>query len=62
MEEGVVVTRLTYRRVFDLVPDKSASELQGFLSCFNGREKVHTVCVDLCSASVWFGVIVQTPS
>jgi len=34
----------------NIIPGKSASELQGFLSYFNGWEKVNTVCVDLCSA------------
>jgi len=38
------------RRVFDIVPGKSASDLEGFLSRLNGREKVKMVCIDLCSA------------
>jgi len=38
------------RRVFDIVPGKSASDLEGFLSRLNGRERVKMVCIDLCSA------------
>jgi transposase len=38
------------RRVFDIVEGKSASDLEGFLSRLNGREKVRMVCIDLCSA------------
>jgi transposase len=38
------------RRVFDIVEGKSASDLEGFLSRLNGREKVKMVCIDLCSA------------
>jgi len=38
------------RRVFDVVPGKSASDLEGFLSRLKGREKVTMVCIDLCSA------------
>ena len=41
---------LRNRRVFDIVPGKSASDLEGFLSRLRGREKVKMVCIDLCSA------------
>ena len=37
-------------RVFDIVPGKSAADLEGFLSRLKGREKVKMVCIDLCSA------------
>lgn len=37
-------------RVFDIVPGKSAPDLEGFLSRLKGREKVKMVCIDLCSA------------
>ena len=37
-------------RVFDIVPGKSAAELEGFLSQLRGREKVKMVCIDLCPA------------
>jgi transposase len=38
------------RRVFDIVPGKSASDLEGFVSRLKGREKVKMVCIDLSSA------------
>jgi len=41
---------LANHRVFDVVPGKSAADLQGFLSKLKGREKVKMVCIDLCSA------------
>ena len=37
-------------RIFDIVPGKSAADLEGFLSKLKGREKVKMVCIDLCSA------------
>lgn len=38
------------RRIFDIVQGKAATDLEGFLSQLNGREKVKMVCIDLCSA------------
>ncbi len=41
---------LKYRRIFDIVPGRSESELAGFLSKLQGREKVRVVCIDLSSS------------
>jgi transposase len=36
------------RRVFDVVPGKSAPDLEDFLSRLKGREKLKMICIDLC--------------
>ena len=41
---------LKNHKVFDLAHGRSASELAGFLSQLDGREKVKVICIDLCSA------------
>lgn len=41
---------LKNRRIFDIVPGRSESELSGFLSKLQGREKVRVVCIDLSSS------------
>lgn len=41
---------LKNRRIFDIVPGRSARELAGFLSRLQGREKVKVVCIDLSSS------------
>jgi transposase len=40
---------LKNRRIFDIVPGRSESELGAFLSQLKGREKVRVVCIDLSS-------------
>lgn len=40
---------LKNRRIFDIVPGRSESELAGFLSKLQGRDKVRVVCNDLPS-------------
>src|SRR5690606_18256971 len=40
---------LKNRRIFDIVPGRSQSELAGFLSRLRGRDKVKVVCLDLSS-------------
>ncbi len=40
---------LKNRRIFDIVPGRSESELAAFLSRLQGREKVKVVCIDLSS-------------
>jgi transposase len=41
---------LKNRRIFDIVPGRSGSELAAFLSRLEGREKVKMVCIDLSSS------------
>jgi transposase len=40
---------LKNRRIFDIVPGRSQSELAGFLCRLQGRDKVRVVCIDLSS-------------
>jgi hypothetical protein len=48
------------RRIFDTVQGKAATDLEGFLSHLNGRERFVSTCVQPCA--VWSGVISQTAS
>jgi transposase len=41
---------LKNRRIFDIVPGRSGSELAAFLGRLQGREKVKVVCIDLSSS------------
>jgi transposase len=41
---------LRNRRIFDIVPGRSESELAAFLGRLQGREKVKVVCIDLSSS------------
>jgi transposase len=41
---------LKNRRIFDVVPGRSESELAAFLSRLKGRDKVKMVCIDLSSS------------
>lgn len=41
---------LKNRRVFDISPGKSESDLQGFLSRLRGRDAVRIVCIDLSTS------------
>lgn len=41
---------LKNHKIFDLAHGRSASELAGFLSQLDGREKVKVICIDLSSA------------